>query len=232
MKKNPFRVWVKRIFNSLMEDVLSLESRDIPLARQRLALQQTVEFVENNLPTVNSFDSRYALLKHLVQFIPTTENGLICEFGVAGGKSINFLSKLMPTRTLHGFDSFEGLPEDWASRLPKGSFKQAVPKVEANVTLYKGWFSDSLPPFLSENKGKVDFLNIDCDLYSSTKTVFELCASRIQSGTVINFDEFFNYAGWQEGEFKAFMEFVKQSDMKFEYLGYNQRGTQLAVRML
>lgn len=232
MKKNPLRVWVKRVFNGLMNDVLELESRDIKLARQRLALEQTVEFVENNLPNAASFDSRYGLLKHIAQFIPATENGLICEFGVAGGKSINFLSKLMPTRTLHGFDSFEGLPEDWASRLPKGSFKQTVPQVEANVKLHKGWFSDSIPPFLSENIGKADFLNIDCDLYSSTKTIFELFAPRIQSGTVINFDEFFNYAGWQDGEYKAFMEFVKQSGMKFEYLGYNSRGTQLAVRMM
>lgn len=232
MKKNPLRVWLKRIVNSFMNDVLELESRDIVRARQRLALQQTVEFIESDLPSVGSFDTRYNLLKHLVQCIPASENGLLCEFGVAGGKSINFLSRLMPQRTLHGFDSFEGLPEDWASRLPKGAFKQAMPKVEANVRLYKGWFSDSLPPFLAENTGRADFLNIDCDLYSSTKTVFGLFAPRIQSGTVIHFDEFFNYAGWRNGEFKAFMEFVETSGMKFEYLGYNQRGTQLAVRML
>jgi predicted O-methyltransferase YrrM len=231
MKKNPLRVWIKRAFNGLMDDVLEMESKNIEQARQRRALEQTAEFVEDNLPSAPSFDSRYNLLRHIVKFIPATENGLVCEFGVAGGKSINFLSKLMPERTLHGFDSFEGLPEDWASRLPKGAFKQAMPKVEANVRLYKGWFSESLPPFLAENTGKADFLNIDCDLYSSTKTVFELFAPRIQPGTVIYFDEFFNYAGWRDGEFKAFMEFIKSSGMGFEYLGYNSRGTQLAVRM-
>lgn len=231
MRKNLLRVWIRRAFNGLMDDVLDLEGRNITRARQRLALEQTVEFIEDNLPATISFDNRYSLLKHLVRFIPSTENGLLCEFGVAGGKSINFLSKLMPDRILHGFDSFEGLPEDWSSRLPKGAFKQAMPKVEANVRLYKGWFSDTLPPFLAEHTGKADFLNIDCDLYSSTKTVLGLFAPRIQPGTIVYFDEFFNYAGWKEGEFKAFMEFIKTSGMDFEYLGYNSRGTQLAVKM-
>ncbi|MFN3741267.1 MAG: class I SAM-dependent methyltransferase [Anaerolineales bacterium] len=156
---------------------------------------------------------------------------MICEFGVAGGKSINFLAKLLPHRILHGFDSFEGLPEDWGAMLPKGAFKQPVPKVAANVRLHKGWFADSLPLFLAENSGKADFLFIDCDLYSSTRTVFEHFADRIQPGTLIYFDEFFNYPGWQEGEFKAFNEFVVAHNIKYDYLGYNNRGTQLAVRI-
>lgn len=231
MKKNPLRVRLKRVFNNLMDDAFDIESRNILRARQQLALKQTVEFVEKHFPTVVSFDNRYSLFKHIFKFIPATENGLLCEFGVAGGKSINFLSTLMPNRTLYGFDSFEGLPEDWASRLQKGAFKQSIPAVASNVKLYKGWFSDTLPPFLAENGGKADFLNIDCDLYSSTKTIFELFAPRIQSGTVIYFDEFFNYAGWQGGEYKAFMEFVNASGMGFEYIGYNNRGTQLAVLM-
>ena len=61
--------------------------------------------------------------------------------------------------------------------------------------------------------------------------MFELFAPRILPGTVIFFDEFFNYPGWQDGEFKAFIEFVETSGMNFEYLGYNNRGTQLAVQM-
>ena len=231
MKKNPLRVWIKHLFNRLLDDLLDVESRNIARARQRLALDQTVEFIETHLPSVFSFDNRYSLFRYLVKLMPSTENGLVCEFGVAGGKSINFLSRLMPDRTLHGFDSFEGLPEDWASRLPKGAFKQAVPEVASNVRLYQGWFSDTLSPFLTKNTGDADFLNIDCDLYSSTKTVFELFAPRILPGTVIFFDEFFNYPGWQDGEFKAFIEFVETSGMNFEYLGYNNRGTQLAVQM-
>lgn len=232
MKKSPLRVWLKRTFNGLMEDVLYVDSRDLERARQRLALEQTVEFIEHNLPGTTSFNNRYDLYRHLVKYIPSTPDGLLCEFGVAGGKSINFMSKLMPDRVLHGFDSFEGLPEDWGARLPKGAFKQAVPNVASNVRLHKGWFSDSLPPFLAENVGAVDYLHVDSDLYSSAQTVFELLTPRIRPGTVICFDEFFNYAGWKDGEFKAFMEFSEKTGVKYEYLGYNNRGTQLAVQML
>ncbi len=231
MRKNPLRVWLKRITVGLMNDALSVKMRDIEWARQYRALQETAEFVERNLPLVPSFDSRYNLFRFLIKFIPATEHGLICEFGVAGGKSINFLSKLMPNRIIHGFDSFEGLPENWTHRLQKGAFKQPMPKVNPNVRLHKGWFSETLPVFLAENPGMADFLNIDCDLYSSTKTVFELFAPRIQPGTVIYFDEFFNYPGWQQGEYRAFTEFVQANGVEYEYLGYNRLGTQLALQI-
>lgn len=231
MKKNPLRIRVKQIFNGLMEDVFYIDSRNIERARQRQALQQTVEFIDKFLPSVRSFNNRYDLFEHISRFVPNDEPGLICEFGVAGGKSINFIGRIFPKRTLHGFDSFEGLPEDWGPMLPKGAFKQEIPDVISNIRLHKGWFSDSIPPFLSEHKGNADFLHIDCDLYSSTKTVLDLFASRIRRGTVICFDEYFNYAGWQDGEFRAFDELVKRDSLKFEYLGYNNRGTQLAVQI-
>ncbi len=45
------------------------------------------------------------------------------------------------------------------------------------------------------------------------------------------FDEFINYAGWQEGEYKAFIEFVAERKCTFEYIGYVRTGGQVAVRM-
>ena len=61
---------------------------------------------------------------------------------------------------------------------------------------------------------------IDCDLYSSTITILENFHSRIKTGTIIVFDEYFNYPEWQEGEYKAFTEYIERSDFSFEYIGY------------
>ena len=51
-------------------------------------------------------------------------------------------------------------------------------------------------------------LHVDCDLYSATRTIFAELGDMLQAGNIVIFDEFINYAGWQEGEYKAFIEFV------------------------
>ena len=60
----------------------------------------------------------------------------------------------------------------------------SLPKVKENVELHKGWFNESLPPFLEQHPGPVAFIHVDCDLYSSTKTLLDLLAPRIRPGTV------------------------------------------------
>ena len=98
-----------------------------------------------------------------------------------------------------------------------------------NVTLIKGWFDKTLPVFLDMTPGPVGFVHIDCDLYSSTKTVLTLLKDRLRDGAVIVFDEYFNYPGWEQHEYKAFSEFVDQACFKFKYLGSNPKHQQVAV---
>lgn len=50
--------------------------------------------------------------------------------------------------------------------------------------------------------------------------------------TVIVFDEYFNYDGWRQGEFRAFQEFVTEANLGYEYLTYNHRHQQVAVRII
>jgi hypothetical protein len=97
------------------------------------------------------------------------------------------------------------------------------------VKLIPGLFDDTLASFLKQHPEPALILHLDADLYSSTKTVLTLMQPRIVPGTIVIFDEFFNYPGWLEGEFKAFNEFIASSQLKFEYLAYNNLGTQLAV---
>src|SRR5208337_4929169 len=95
---------------------------------------------------------------------------LYLEFGVWKGESILYWSKLLknPESKLQGFDSFEGLPEDWNDKYPKGSFSTggAIPVIDdPRVQFFKGWFDHSLPAYrIPEHEVLV--LNLDADLYS------------------------------------------------------------------
>jgi len=158
-------------------------------------------------------------------------NGLVLEFGVRFGTSIRLIAELVK-QEIHGFDSFEGLPEAWHDN-PKGSYStgKIIPSVQANVTLHAGWFEDTLPGFIKEYQEPVRFLNIDCDIYSSTKTILELLAKQIIPGTVIVFDEYIGNKHWREDEFKAFQEAVLKYGWKYEYLCFSFVTKQVVIRI-
>jgi hypothetical protein len=165
-----------------------------------------------------------------------TVNGLIMEFGVFDGGSLKQIAAATQ-QEVHGFDSFEGLPEDWTHFQKKGRFSLSgtpPPQLAAlkNVQLHKGWFQDTLPGFLQKHPGPARFVHIDCDLYSSTNTVLGLLADRIVPGTVIVFDEYLNYPGWQEHERKAFAEFVARTGVKYKYLGFASGEFSVSVQIL
>jgi len=159
--------------------------------------------------------------------------GLFLEFGVWSGKTINRIAGCVNS-TVHGFDSFEGLPEDWFGSYVKGSFhrKGSLPAVKPNVKLHVGWFNDTLPAFVAEHPEQIAFLHVDCDLYSSTKTIFDMLGDRIRPGTVIVFDEYFNYPGWRDHEYRAFQEFIQQRSLKYRYLAYNTSEWNVAVQIV
>ena len=160
------------------------------------------------------------------------ERVLYLEFGVYYGYSLRLWSKLLknPRSSLHGFDSFEGLPEDWRPGFPRGAFAHAIPRLRPNVSLEIGAFEETLPCFVARHGGsRAGFVHVDCDLYSSTRTVFEHCAPMIGPGTVIVFDEYFNYAGWRRHEYRAFQEFIAAGGSTYEYIGVVPAGQQVAV---
>lgn len=157
--------------------------------------------------------------------------GLVLEFGVRHGTSIRQIAQLAK-QPVHGFDSFEGLPEVWHHE-PKGSYttQGEIPKVPGNVRLHVGWFEDTLPVFLEQHPGPVRLINVDCDIYSSTKTVLDLLAPRMVAGSVIVFDEYIGNEHWREDEFKAFQEAVSRYGWTYEYLCFSVFTKQVAVRI-
>jgi tetratricopeptide (TPR) repeat protein len=159
-------------------------------------------------------------------------DGLVLEFGVYNGKSIRNIASIVKTE-VHGFDSFEGIPENWNDE-PTGSYSAngELPIVADNVTLHQGWFEDTIPNFKIEHTGPIRFMNIDCDLYSSTKTIFDLLGSQIVSGTVIVFDEYIGYKSWKDDEFKAFQEAVNQYQWQYEIMSFSFATKQVALKIL
>jgi len=165
--------------------------------------------------------------------------GLFLEFGVEKGDSTNFIARHLAERgessLVHAFDSFEGLPGEWSGTFErKGKFSLGgrVPPVLSNVRLHKGWFSATIPGFLKDNAGMISLLHVDCDLYSSTKDIFSHVKDRIGPGTIVVFDEYFNYHNWQQHEFMAWQEFVQESGVRYVYRGFAARGGQVYVKIL
>jgi len=201
-------------------------------ARERAlrALQRSVDYVESAMPDALGFDSQRELIDYSLQAVAI--DGHYLEFGVYTGGTIRYIARRIGKRTIHGFDSFEGFPEAWSGfGLGGKSFdvKGRLPRVPDNVRLHQGLFDASLPKWLAENPGPVAFTHIDCNLYSSTKTVLELIAPRLTNGTVILFDEYFNYPNWEQHEFRAFQEFVGAHRVKYSYLAFARQ--QVAVRI-
>jgi len=151
--------------------------------------------------------------------------GMIMEFGVFSGNSIRLIANRYPTRTIHGFDSFIGLPEKWTrgdtNYFSAGTFKlDELPSVPSNVHLHKGWFNETIEEFLQSHVMKnIALLHVDCDLFSSTQTVLTLLTPYIKSGTYILFDELFNYPGYEEHELLALWIFLKKNHLKIEIIG-------------
>jgi len=140
---------------------------------------------------------------------------LYLEFGVYRGRSMRIWSRLLrnPGSNLHGFDSFEGLPESWDLSAAKGLFAMngAVPVIEdSRVSFFKGRFAETLPQYIFPPHERL-FVNFDADLYSSTKTALDFLKPHISFGTYLYFDEF----QAREHELKAFDEFLSETGWTF-----------------
>jgi len=147
------------------------------------------------------------------------EHVLYLEFGVYEGSSMRSWSRLLshPLSSLHGFDSFEGLPEAWDANRPKGTFQVGgqLPEFDdPRVCLHRGLFQETLPTFALPAHDRL-VLNMDADLFSSTKFVLDTLRSHIGRGAIIIFDEFCD----RQHELRAFAEFLSTAEMKFRFLG-------------
>ncbi len=214
-----FRVYIT---NRAQQDVNLLTE-----LRRRTAVE-CADYADQYMTNALHFETRERLLDYAVTKINSAENsinnGLLLEFGVYKGHSINyFAERIDPKRRFYGFDSFEGIHVDWhGNDLSKGAFDVGgvLPEVRPNVTLVKGWFDQTLPPFFAQHPEPIAFVSHDCDTYEAAKIVFRFTADRLRAGTMIVFDDYWGYRGWKTGEHKAWRELVEERKIAYEYLAF------------
>lgn len=195
----------------------------------KMARGSTVEFILKTCPRAVATRSPRQLMD--LSLANVSIDGLYMEFGVFRGETLRYIAKKNPNREVHGFDSFEGLPEAWAHN-PVGTFTThgKLPKVPGNVRLWKGYFADSLPGWCKKHDDTIAFLHVDCDLRSSTETVLTELADKIRPGTVILFDDYFNFPGWEEDGHAVLTEFLGKYRFSAEYIGYGFKELSVIIR--
>lgn len=221
----------RQLLKALQKLTLPYKLSVYQLLRER-SIAQSADYAAEHLNQAMIFNAPAQLWNYAASSA-RLEGGSILEFGVFKGRSINHFSNIFKTETLHGFDSFEGLAEDWTGyHLPKGTFDLAgkLPKVNSNVVLHKGWFDKTLPKFLQDNASNIRLCHIDCDTYDSSLYVLKAISERLTKGSVIVFDEYYGYPNWQLGEFAAWQEVCADAQIKYKYIAFSDM--QVAVEIL
>lgn len=141
------------------------------------------------------------------------------EFGVAAGNSFKWwLQQNTDANSMfYGFDTFEGLPEDWG-HFKKGAFsnKNNLPEInDKRGKFFKGLFQETLPKFLKELDGnKKNVIMMDADLYTATLFALTSLAPFLKKDDIIFFDEFVV----PMHEFKAFLDFTESYYIQLELI--------------
>ena len=151
------------------------------------------------------------------------------EFGVYRGASFEYLIKTF--KEGYGFDTFEGLPENW-NNLKKGTFTTdgIIPEIEGG-TFIVGMFENTLPTFFSEKRRMASIINFDADLYSSTLCALNYSKSIIDENTILIFDEFIVHENWEKDEYRALNEFCSNNNLIYEVLAVSYSTYQTAVKL-
>lgn len=194
------------------------------------AKSESAKYIYEHIESAMLFKRREKLWDYVLSRINT--EGICAEFGVYSGYSVNYFADIHKNRIFYGFDSFEGLHEDWTGTgAVKGTFdlKGIPPKVRGNVRLIKGWFSQTVPIFFEQANERFAFIHFDADTYESTAYILNAIGKGIGSGTIVIFDEYLGYPNWNKGEFRAWQEFVSQNDIRYRYLGFSNQNVAIEV---
>ena len=179
-------------------------------------------------PRTFTYGSRRAGLLDALRASP--RDGPVLEFGVRYGVSARVLAAHRVT--VHGFDSFEGLPRAWQG-MPAGAFSMEghTPELPANVVLHRGWFAEVAPAVVARVHLDPALVHLDGDLYESARDALAAVAPRVRAGCVLLFDEYLGNEGWRDDEHRAWEECVRAHGWRAEVLGASLVTGQVALRV-
>ena len=178
------------------------------------------------LPTL--YFHRWALFDHMTEL--SKKDRPFYEFGVWRGEAFRYLIKTF--KKGYGFDTFEGLPEDWHSE-KAGTYTSDgnIPKIKGGKFIV-GKFEDTLPGFFAEERPTASIINFDADLYSSTICALNFAKQVIDQHTILIFDEFIMNKNWEHDEYKALEEFCSNNHYTYEVLAISFFTKQVAVKII
>jgi hypothetical protein len=223
-------VWFSNVIASFARYVAERTlSESVPMLMRRDAVVDSYNYARENMSGAYSFLDRFEGLglsiREAKRRYPSRK--LVLEFGVYKGGMINYQARRFPELDFVGFDSFEGLQEQWSGMAPEKAFDLGgkLPRVRPNVSLVKGWFAEAGSRWKSENPS-IDvplLVHVDCDTYAATADVLKLCSDYVEHGLVIHFDDYFGFPQWRSGGFKALKEISEQRRWRLTYLSYGTK---------
>ncbi len=197
-----------------------------------IAAVEAAQFFQEHFPLAENRFKKEPLLRYACSL--ADHEGDVLEFGVGKGRTLRILCELFPDQPVYAFDSFEGLPTDWTHDRRQGRYEtggRPPDNLPDNAEVFVGMFADQLPRYLQRSSAEVRLIHLDCDLYESAREVLFGLAPRLVPGSVIVFDEYLNYPGWKQHEYKAFTEFTETFGKSFEYVGFASSYLSVAVRI-
>ncbi len=174
------------------------------------------------------FFHRWALFDSMIK--KSKKDRPFYEFGVWRGESFKYLIKTF--KKGYGFDTFEGLPENWHNE-QKGTYSAdgILPNIEGGKFI-AGKFETTLPSFFTESRPIASIINFDADLYSSTLCALNYSKPVIDKDTILIFDEFIINQNWEQDEYKALNEFCSNNNLSYEVLAISYYTKQVAVKLI
>jgi O-methyltransferase len=158
-----------------------------------------------------------------------------CHTGNTFGMAYKASRKFKFICKMWALDSFAGLPsasrEDDHPAWITGTMVTSAHKFknicrvhgipESQYETVVGYYSDTLSATNPRLPRNMSMVYIDCDLYSSTKTVLNFLSDKLKHGMIIAFDDYYCWSSSTvSGERKAFQEFVQLNYERFAFAPY------------
>jgi hypothetical protein len=231
---------IKRIAKKVLQETTPLIYGSVPIASWPpiMARIHDISVPRAVVPNPEPLPIGVANINILIRLLEQTRDveGDIAECGVFQGHSLVsmgcYLKQNGISRTVYGFDSFEGFAESVSNDLMlggthpewKGAGVMSNTSLELvqdkarrfglkNVKLVKGFFENTLPAYSGV---KFSLVHLDCDTYDAYRECMAFFYPRMNPGGVILLDEY-NDPPWP-GCNKALDEFLADKPEKLQMM--------------
>jgi hypothetical protein len=197
--------------------------KDLTISGQIAASSSSVRWLHRHADDATLYELRTGVIDHALQNLAV--GGDILEFGVFQGAVTRYIFPRAANRQYHAFDSFRGVPKAMSLTVARHSFSLdgLVPDLPGGVIVHDGWFSDTLPVYRRNYMAPVALAYIDCDLYESVETVLAKIQDRLVPGSILIFDDWYNFPNWERHSYRALKEAESRTKWQFVPMAFSTR---------